>query len=137
MGRRKVKTYVLYNFAKKASREAGYFHKPKWKKKWKLLALVSVLGVVFAGGAALWGAASLIGAVTNSMNAGVFQKEVKKGEQALSAMTAKPITSKACLDQVFSLLSPEKILTVPLAENFHALRSLCWQQAPGRDTTES
>ncbi len=120
--------YEMYQLGKRKYQRLSYAEKNRWKKRLKLLAVFLVVGTLFLGGAAIWGTVVLVDKFSAAVSTGSVQENIAKGETQLKSLAAQPITTQACIDTVGSLISPTKLLTVPLAKNIESLRTACWDR---------
>lgn len=123
-----MKKYIFYEIAKHASRNISHYEKQRWKKRLKYLAVFAVVGTMALGGLAIWGTVVVVNKVAGSFNQETIQASVAKGQEGWKAIASQPITTQDCLDTVGSMLSPTKILTVPVAKNIASVRGACWDK---------
>lgn len=128
-----MKKYIFYELAKHASRNVNHHQKQRWLKKLKYLAAFAFVGTLLLGGLAIWGTVAVVSSIAGSVNQGVVQESVVKGQEGLKAIISQPITTRDCIDSMKRVLTPTTLLTVPLAKNINAIRSVCWDKSKTRE----
>lgn len=123
-----MKKYIFYEVARHASRNLSYYQKQRWKRRLKYFAIFAVVSTLTLGGLAIWGTVVVANKVASSFSEETIQENVAKGQESLKALASQPITTKNCLDTVGSMLSPTKLLTVPVAQNLASVRGACWDK---------
>jgi|GEM_PF-5513300 len=125
-----MKKYILYELAKNASRNLNQHQKQRWKKRLKYLAAFAFVGIFLIGGIAIWGTVAVVSRIAGSMNQNAIQETVAKSQEGLKAITSQPLITRECLDTVGGMLSPARLLTVPLVQNIASVRGACFDK-PG------
>lgn len=121
-----MKRYIVFEAAKYASQNISRQKKDRWKRKLKIVAGVAVLSIFVVGGLGIWGAVVVVNKLAGSVDAAAVQQGLEKGRVGLGAVLSQPITTQNCLNIVGSMLSPSKLLTVPIAQSLESMRGACW-----------
>jgi hypothetical protein len=121
-----MKKYILYGLAKNASRNLNHYQKQRLLKRLKYFVAFAFVGTLLLGGLAIWGTVAAVSKFAGSVNQETIMEGVSKGQEGLIAIASQPLTTKNCLDVMGGMLSPERLLTVPLAESIESLRGACW-----------
>lgn len=112
-----MKKYILYELAKYASRNSNHYQKHRWQKKLKYLAAFAFVGTLLFVGLTIWGTVAVVSSIAGSVN-----------QEGIKAMASQPLTTKNCIDTMGGMLSPTKLLTVPMAQNIESIRAACWDK---------
>lgn len=112
-----MKRYILYELMRSAR------SKPQLMRKFKIFALVGLVGFVLTGAVAIWAGVKAINYVAQSASqVDVTQKlEQAKGELA----SAPALLATGCWEKAKSMLSVGLWLETPVAQNLASLKQAC------------
>jgi len=122
-----MKKLILYSILQKA-RSA-----PKFKRKLKIFAAVSLVGVIFTGGFAIWASIAAFDYVARTAGTLVTDQNVESATAKISGK--EPLLQPGCLAKATTMLNPAQWLERPLQQTFGEIRNACLvrQEAPRKE----